>query len=113
MIRTLEKADGPLSAKELWSRLCDTGVGLATVYRALKRGVDDGTLEVVEVASGGVRYEPKDREHHHHFLCSSCDRVFDLVGCVKGLGSLIPANFQMTGHDVVLFGTCDKCGDAA
>ena len=113
VLRALGEADGPLSARELWSRLSGTGVGLATVYRALQRGVEEGTLESVEGLGGGVRYEPKDREHHHHFLCSACDRAFDLVGCVEGLEFLVPDRFQMTRHEVVLFGTCDACGNAA
>jgi len=112
VLRALDEADGPLSARELWSRLSGTGVGLATVYRALQRGVEEGTLESVEGLGGGVRYEPKDREHHHHFLCSACDRAFDLVGCVEGLEFLVPDRFQMTRHEVVLFGTCDACGNA-
>ena len=113
VLRALGEADGPLSARELWSRLSGTGVGLATVYRALQRGVEEGTLESVEGLGGGVRYEPKDREHHHHFLCSDCDRAFDLVGCVEGLEFLVPDRFQVTRHEVVLFGTCDACGNAA
>ncbi|MDE2692280.1 MAG: transcriptional repressor [Acidobacteriota bacterium] len=113
VLSALDEADGPLSARELWSRLSGTGVGLATVYRALQRGVEEGTLEAVEVLGGGLRYEPRDREHHHHFLCSSCDRAFDLFGCVEGLEDLLPGGFQMTGHEVVLLGTCDGCADAA
>ena len=113
VFRALGEADGPLSARELWSRLSGTGVGLATVYRALQRGVEEGTLESVEGLGSGVRYEPKDREHHHHFLCSTCDHAFDLFGCVEGLESLLPDGFQMTGHEVVLHGTCDACGTAA
>ena len=113
ILRALGAADGPLSARELWGRLSGTGVGLATVYRALQRGVEEGTLESVEVLGGGVRYEPKDREHHHHFLCSTCDHAFDLFGCVEGIEFLVPDGFQMTGHEVVLLGTCDACSNAA
>ena len=113
VFRALDDADGPLSARELWSRLSGTGIGLATVYRALQRGVEEGTLESVDVLGGGVRYEPKDREHHHHFLCSTCNHAFDVFGCVEGLESLLPGGFQMTGHEVVLLGTCDGCANAA
>ncbi len=113
VIQALEGAEGPLSAKELWIRLGNTGIGLATVYRALKQGVEDGVLERVEVTGGGVRYEPRDREHHHHFLCSTCDRAYDLVGCVQGLESMLPESFELQGHEVVLFGTCGTCATAA
>ena len=88
VLRALSEADGPLSARELWSRLSGSGesVGLATVYRALQRGVDEGTLEPVEVLGSGVRYEPKDREHHHHFLCSTCDTRSTSSVASEGLG---------------------------
>ena len=112
VLRALGAADGPLSARELWSRLSGTGVGIATVYRALQWGVEEGTLESVEMLGGGVRYEPRNRKHHHHFLCSTCDHAFDLFGCVEGLESLVPDGFRMTGHEVVLLGTCDACASA-
>ena len=73
VLRALDEADGPLSARELWSRLSGTGVGLATVYRALQRGVEEGTLESVEGLGGGVRYEPKDREHHRVLIWSAAE----------------------------------------
>lgn len=105
----VREASGPLSANELWEKLRPTGVGIATVYRALKTGVESGTLREVELPGGPSRYEPKERAHHHHFLCSECDRAYDIDGCVPGLDSILPAHFAMTGHEILLFGLCASC----
>jgi len=105
----LGAASGPLSANELWGELRATGIGLATVYRALKTGIADDTLRAVEMPGGPTRYEPKTRGHHHHFICNGCDRAYDMEGCVKGLEKILPARFSMTGHEILLFGLCDRC----
>ena len=111
ILRVLRDADGPMSANEVWETLrADRNtVGIATVYRALKRGVEEGALSPVELQAGSVRYEPADLEHHHHFLCSICERAFDLEGCVRDLRGLLPQGFEMTGHEVLLYGTCSTC----
>lgn len=111
VVQALVDSAGPMSANELWERLRaeNKGIGLATVYRALRRGVEDGQLAAVELQSGSVRYEPADLEHHHHFLCSTCERAFDLEGCVQNLKKLLPRGFRMTGHEILLFGTCADC----
>lgn len=101
-----------MSATELWEqfRAEGHGIGIATVYRTLKRGVESGALASVELEAGSVRYEPARLDHHHHFVCSTCDRAFDLVGCVSHLEQLVPDGFRMTGHEVLLHGTCSGCG---
>ena len=111
VLRALTEASGPMSANELWEQLRgrSSGIGLATVYRALRRGVDEGRLAAVELQSGSVRYEPADLEHHHHFLCSRCERAYDLQGCVPQLERLLPRGFQLRGHEILLHGICAEC----
>ena len=113
VIRAIDEAPGPMSANELWDDLRGTGIGIATVYRALKQGVEDGILTEVELQQAGpVRYERTGLEHHHHFLCSVCERVFDLIGCVGDLDRLLPGSFRMSGHEVLIFGTCSGCEES-
>jgi Fur family ferric uptake transcriptional regulator len=109
----LSEAKGPLSANELWQSLQSSGIGLATIYRALKAGVASGELQEATLPGGQTRYEPATRLHHHHFLCSSCGRAFDLEGCVSGIEAILPPNFAMTGHEILLFGVCADCAEAA
>jgi Fur family transcriptional regulator, ferric uptake regulator len=73
------------------------GIGIATVYRK------------VELANEPARYERADLEHHHHFHCKVCDRVFDLPGCAGSVNHLVPSGFTLTGHEVTLYGQCDTC----
>ena len=102
-------AEGPLSADEVRQRLRSSRIGLATTYRALKAGLEAGTLVAIEFPAGPTRYEPADRPHHHHFSCDGCGRVFDLEGCPGRLEGLLPAGFRMARHSVLLGGTCAEC----
>lgn len=111
LIETLNAADGPMSANQLWSQLKreSAGIGIATVYRSLRKGVEQGELVAVEIESGSVRYEPANMTHHHHFLCSSCSRAYDIEGCAKDLEHLLPSGFEMTKHEILLYGRCADC----
>ncbi len=85
------------------------GIGIATVYRNLKYFHDHGWLTKVELANEPARYERADLEHHHHFHCKVCDRVFDLPGCAGSVDHLVPSGFTLTSHEVTLYGQCDTC----
>lgn len=102
-----------MSANEIWDRLKSKeesqGIGIATVYRSVKRGVEEGQLISVELESGSIRYELANLEHHHHFLCSDCSRAFDIEGCVRNLEKLLPSGFEMTKHEILLYGRCADC----
>ena len=88
------------------------GIGIATVYRNIKALVDDGILTVVELPGEGPRYELSGKGHHHHFHCRQCGRVFDVTTCLEGLKQMMPKGFQITGHEIVLYGNCPACRPA-
>ncbi|MEM8963753.1 MAG: transcriptional repressor [Acidobacteriota bacterium] len=104
-------AKGPLSAHEVREELRDSGIGIATVYRALNDGVERGVFEPVEMPNGPTRYEPADRPHHHHFECLECNRVYDIEGCLDGLPNLVPDGFSLEQHEILLYGRCRKCSE--
>ena len=107
----LRGQDGPRSAEEVREGLAEAGVsiGQATVYRLLKRGVEEGAYTPVSLADGGLRYEPADRGHHHHFHCGACDRVFDVDGCPGRFDPLVPEGFTLEDHELILHGRCRDC----
>ena len=107
----IERARRPLTAREIWSEALPElpSLGMATVYRALKRLVAEGQVRPVEIPGAGPHYEKAGRHHHHFFLCQQCNRLFDLVGCVPGLRALAPAGFRVQQHEIVLYGDCVAC----
>ena len=107
----LTQADGPRSAEEVHEALSETGVGIATVYRLLNRGVEEGRYIAVAMPDGPTRFEPADRPHHHHFHCRSCDKVYDVMGCPGHPDQLVPDQFQLETHDLLLHGQCSECTD--
>jgi Fur family ferric uptake transcriptional regulator len=85
------------------------GLGIATVYRALRQLVDAGAALVVAVPGSAPRYERSGRGHHHHFHCRACGRVFEVDDCPRDLARIAPPGFRVDGHDLVLYGTCATC----
>lgn len=106
-----EKAARPLSPEEVLSlaQECVSGIGIATVYRNVKSLIEDGWLEVVELPGQAPRYEVAGKAHHHHFHCRVCGQVYELEGCVDGLRKMAPRGFEVTGHEVLLYGLCRAC----
>ena len=109
--RALERLARPLSPQELHdeARREVAGIGLATVYRTVRALVDEGVAVAVELPGEPPRYELAGATHHHHFRCRACDRVFEVPGCPKGIASLVPAGFELDGHELTLYGRCDRC----
>jgi Fur family ferric uptake transcriptional regulator len=110
----LEKAGRPLSPPEIfqYARQSAPGLGMATVYRTLKRMLDDSAIQQVELPGEAPRYERTGIGHHHHFRCNSCNRVFDWFDCDCQCEDKQPKGFALEGHDVFLYGRCDQCSDA-
>ncbi len=104
-------AGRPLSVDEAHEIAQKTlpSLGVATVYRAANALADDGWLARVELPGEPMRYELADLEHHHHFHCTKCDRVFDVDGCGLDHHAHLPDGFVVESHEVVLYGHCCDC----
>ena len=107
----LEKADRPLGAQEVLTEAQEQmeGLGIATVYRTIKGLVEESWLVPVELPGEPPRYELAGKDHHHHFHCKDCGKMYELEGCVENLKKLIPKGFRITGHEVLLYGACAHC----
>jgi len=110
--RAIQSARRPLSPGEVLegARTVVRALGMATVYRNLKRLVAEGTVQAITLPGEGARYEMQEAAHHHHFQCTTCRRVYDVPGCPGNLGTMAPRGFTVEHHDVTLYGLCSDCG---
>jgi Fur family ferric uptake transcriptional regulator len=109
--QAIREADRPLSPQELVLAAQEKtpGVGVATVYRTIKKFLEQGWLTSIELPGEPPRYELSGKTHHHHFRCRSCDGVFELPGCALRFEKGLPDGFELEAHEVVLFGRCPEC----
>ena len=95
-----------------------SGVGLASIYRALELLDRLNLVRRFEVGEGVARYEPAHPggEHHHHIVCDTCGTVeaFEdeqLEHAIHHLSDRV--SFAVAAHDVTLHGECPGCHEGS
>jgi Fur family ferric uptake transcriptional regulator len=113
MIKAFEQAKRPLSVEELHTAASKEvpSLGLRTVYRVIRKLEESNEIAAVVVPGHPDRYElaAVAATHHHHFHCTSCDRVYDVPGCPGRLNALVPDGFVLSHHEIMLSGLCQQC----
>ena len=109
----IESAGRPLSVREIHELALEASptLGICTVYRVLRRLLDDQLVTTVQLPGQADRYEATSlaAEQHHHFRCEECDRVFNIEALPSGPGSMLPPGFTLVGHEISLWGRCSEC----
>lgn len=85
-------------------------ISLGTVYRNLQKLVLDEKLQVLMV--GRAQHFDPLVERHQHFICESCDRVYDVMVDKRRVpkpAQLPHEGFRVTSHQVAYYGTCHHC----
>ena len=108
---TFVEADRPLSPDEVLegAQRHHPSLGKATVYRNIQSLVDEGWLQPVELPGDSTRYEVAGKEHHHHFQCNQCKKLYEMQGCIPQFKPKLPRGFRTTGHEFFLYGLCSQC----
>jgi Fur family ferric uptake transcriptional regulator len=104
--------DRAFSVDELAERVrrCEPGIGLATVYRAVAAMEAAGFIEPLGTRDGATLYARCRHDgHHHHLLCTGCGAVADVACPVPPETTDRPSGFEVTGHRLVIYGTCAAC----
>lgn len=118
-VRTaLSDARGFVSAQDLHASLRDdnTGIGLATVYRALATLAASGEADQLQSPDGEAIYRACSSDgHHHHLICRSCGLTVEIQASdvEEWAHRTAAANgFTQAEHIVDIFGVCATCSAA-
>ena len=115
----LADAPGFVSAQALHALLRDenTGIGLATVYRALAGLAAQGDADSLQSPDGEALYRAcTSTGHHHHLICRSCGRTVEIEATDVEQWAHDTAEkhgFTRAEHVVDIFGVCAVCTAAA
>lgn len=111
ILSVLQQAARPLTRDEIVAlgRKQIPRLGSATVNRAIREMT--ATFQVVGVEFPGQprRYELPAASEHPHFICRSCNKVFDLPVAMQLPKVHVPKGFVVTGGEVIYSGTCPSC----
>jgi len=124
ILDVLSSNDGHLSAEDIYLKIHskDPGVGLTTVYRTLDVLSGLGMVYKLDFGDGRARYEfaegPKGAHHHHHLICTKCNKVIDYTDFIDQEVQLLSQTerglerkygFKITDHLIQFYGVCGKC----
>jgi len=114
----LADAPGFVSAQSLHATLRgeNTGIGLATVYRALAGLAAQGDADSLQSPEGEALYRACSTSgHHHHLICRSCGRTVEIEASDVEQWAKRTAErhgFSDAEHIVDIFGLCSDCAAA-
>jgi len=109
ILDVFQSSDKPLTARQAWEMAGQDQMGLATVYRALKKLIEYGEIRPVKIKDAPPMYMAESNGHRHHFYCTKCHEVFEIHRCVSDLNALVPDGFELRDHSITLYGKCEIC----
>ncbi|MFT4229502.1 MAG: transcriptional repressor [Microbacterium sp.] len=111
----LAGARGFVSAQALHATLREenTGIGLATVYRALSGLAAQGEADSLQSPDGEALYRAcRTPGHHHHLICRACGLTVEIEATDVEHWAHRTATlhgFTEAEHIVDIFGLCTSC----
>lgn len=124
ILDVLSKTEDHLSAEDIHSRVHSKhpNIGLTTIYRTLEVLSDLGLVYKFDFGDKKARYElaegPKGAHHHHHLVCTECNRVIDYTDFIDAEVKLLQEteqelskryHFRITNHLIQFYGLCGNC----
>ena len=104
------------SIEEIYLALCDDIPTLSktTVYNTLKLFVEHGAAQMLTIDEHNVYFDG-DLSLHAHFLCKSCNKIFDLPAPKEDelITKMQNEGFQVEATHYYYRGICPSCKEQA
>ena len=90
------------------ARQREPNVSLGTVYRNLKQLSEENCIDTLETIDKKIHYDGRT-EPHIHFICTTCNDIFDFLLPLQIPKELSDSGFSVTSEKCVFYGVCDTC----
>lgn len=115
VLRVLEESGGHITSAEVLERVnaLDASIGRASVFRTLDLFTSLLIVRPTYIDSSVTpTYVLMPEGHHHHIICTNCNRVIEFEDCcLSEMTTELEARLgvKLTGHLVEFYGLCDRC----
>jgi len=115
LVKIFQRDRLPLTELEIRDRLFKAGakVNKTTVYRELAHLKKNNLIKEIEFGDGKKRYELASGKHHHHLVCTACNKIDEIY--TDNDMNLIEKQiirqkrFKIQNHSLEFFGVCESC----
>ncbi len=100
----------PQSAEMIMASMEDDSMNLSTVYRTLEAFYDVGLISKSTIDQTSYYYYNK-KDHHHYMICINCHKMVEVDCHLAHFNDEVAKahDFQITHHDMTLYGYCHDC----
>ncbi|MDF2646597.1 MAG: Fur family transcriptional regulator [Paenibacillus sp.] len=112
LARIIVTDDSYLSPKDVYEQMRSEYPSLSfdTVYRNLRLLSEMGALEQFYFMDGGLKFKRCClTRHHHHLICTSCEKTVPFDYCPMNQPFDLPNNFHIISHRFEIYGVCEEC----
>ena len=117
VLNVLEDSGGHITSAEVLERVntTDPSIGRASVFRTLDLLTSLSIIRPTYLHSSLTpTYVLMPDGHHHHIICTNCNRVIEFEECaLAGVEASLEKRLgvKLTGHLLEFYGLCDRCND--
>ncbi|HVU75712.1 MAG TPA: Fur family transcriptional regulator [Candidatus Paceibacterota bacterium] len=114
LLRVFAQEHRPMTVDQIHTKLGRSTINEVTLYRAIEALASSHIVRRVNLQQGTAQHYELADKHHHHIVCTQCDRVEDFADkdceeLVRKATTKSNGFKEVTSHSIELFGLCKDC----